>query len=209
MKAIHPKTFVIKTKVLILVLSLLFTASFSLDMKAQDDEEKLINEVPKHLPIKIEIINGKSEDLLSDLEVKVTNTGEKPIYFLDFIILTTKDYLSSSGKQLMFEMKYGRKELVTFGVLANDEDVPIKKGESYTFKVDQREVENFKESMRRSFSSVPQKYLLKFQFLNFGDGTGFWATGGTPFSTKKKKLLLSKVTPNGFFLTQNQKKHPV
>jgi hypothetical protein len=41
--------------------------------------------------------------------------------------------------------------------------------------------------MRLNFHSAkPEKYLLEFQFINFGDGTGFWTSGGTPFPSKKK-----------------------
>lgn len=186
------------TKILVLIQSLFFLLCVFFSVNAQDNDLpdnaqandlKLINKVPKHLPIKIEIIKGDSEDILNDVEVKVTNTGGKPIYYFKFFISTTKDFLSPGGNQYGFSMKYGREDLITFSELANDTDIFLKKGESYTFKVNERESLNFKESMRRNFHSAnPEKYLLEFQFLSFGDGTGFWTSGGTPFPSKKISL---------------------
>lgn len=159
------------------------------------------------MPIKIEIINADSESVLTDAEIKVTNTGEKPIYYLKFFISTPEDFRGSSGNQYGFEMKYGRGELITFSTLANETDIPLKKGESHTFKVNPRESRNFNEDMRKNHNNAkPSKYLLEFQFLSFGDKTGFWTSGGTPFPNKKKQAessmnLFSKENPLGFFLT--------
>lgn len=161
--------------------SLIFLTCISAN--AQDTEERIINKIPQKLPIKVEIINGDSENLLSEVRIKVTNTGEKPIYFLKFFISTTEDFLSPNGNQYGFALSYGRKELITFGELANEDDIPLKKGEYHEFKVSDREVNNFSETLRQSFRSEPEKYLLEFQLLNFGDGTGFWGSRGKSFST--------------------------
>ncbi len=186
------------TKILVLIQSLFFLLCVFFSVNAQDNDLpdnaqandlKLINKVPKHLPIKIEIIKGDSEDILNDVEVKVTNTGSKPIYLLEFFISTTKDFLSPGGNQIGFRLRFGRIDLITFSELANETDIPLKKNESYTFKVNPRESRNFKEYMRRNSNSAkPEKYLLEFQFISFGDGTGFWTSGGTPFPSKKISL---------------------
>ena len=42
------------------------------------------NKIPKNVPIKIEFEHQDSEDWARDLEIKVTNTGKKPIYFYCF-----------------------------------------------------------------------------------------------------------------------------
>ncbi len=106
-----------------------------LSVKAEYEDLNLINEVPKHLPIKIEIINGKSEDVLSDVKIKVTNTGAKPIYYLKFFISSTKDFLSPRGDQYGFPMRYGRAALITFTELANETDVPLKKASHIPLKL--------------------------------------------------------------------------
>ena len=188
------QTLKLKSKVLISLQAWLFLFCIIISVNAQDnylantqDEDlNLISKVPKHLPIEIEIINGKSEDILSDVEVKVTNTGEKPIYYLKFVIMTTKDFIDLNGNRFGFEMKYGRPNLVTFTELANETDVPIKKDESYTFRVNKREIKGFKQEVNRILQlEIPKKFLLEFQFLSFGDGSGFWTTGGTPFPSKQ------------------------
>lgn len=84
------------TKILILFQSLFFLFCVFFPVNAQDKDLssdaqnidlKIINKVPKHLPIKIEILKGNTEDVLNDAEIKVTNIGEKPIYYLYFFRL--------------------------------------------------------------------------------------------------------------------------
>lgn len=203
-------------KILILFQSFFLLFFISITVNAQDSETslitqdndlKIINKVPKHLPIKIEILKGDTEDTLNDAEIKVTNTGEKPIYYLKFFISTPEDFRGSSGYQYGFEMRYGRRELVTFSTLATETDIPLKTGESHVFKVAGREAKLFNEAMRKNYNNAkPSKYLLEFQFLSFGDKTGFWTSGGTPFPDRKKRPessvnLFPKEKPISFFLT--------
>lgn len=175
---------ILESKVLLVVFSLIFLNCISIN--AQNDEQKIINKIPKNLPIKVEIVNGDAENLLSEVRIKVTNTGGKPIYFLDFYILTSEDFLSPDGLKYAFTLTYGRKALITFSELANDEDKPLLKGESYEFKVSDNEVRNFSEYLQQSLRSKPEKYTLNFQLLNYGDGTGFWGSKGSTFSTKAR-----------------------
>lgn len=208
------------TKILVLFQSLLLVFFVSIAANAQDSDTssvvqdnklKIINKVPKHLPIKIEIIKGDSENILNDAEIKITNTGEKPIYYLKFFISTTKDFLSPRGDQYGFALKYGRGDLITFDELANETDINLKKGESYKFKVNPRESRIFDEHLRRNSNSAkPEKYLLEFQFLSFGDGTGFWNSGGTPFPSKKKQSSSSKIKFSDiFFNTPTSKENQI
>src|SRR5437763_12472566 len=58
------------------------------------DERELEDTTPTHLPIKVKIKKEKekafkdlnNEHWARDLELEVTNTGDKPIYFIDFIL---------------------------------------------------------------------------------------------------------------------------
>jgi hypothetical protein len=42
-------------------------------------ERVIENQIPSHIPIKVELKNLENEPLLRNLEVKVTNTSDKPI----------------------------------------------------------------------------------------------------------------------------------
>jgi hypothetical protein len=60
----------------------------------EKEERQLEDATPKHVPIKVKIKKEKEEafkDLkneqwLKELELEVTNTGNKPIYFLVFVL---------------------------------------------------------------------------------------------------------------------------
>jgi hypothetical protein len=69
-----------------------------------EGEREVVDKIPKHLPIKIKIKKEKeekvkdlkNEDWLGDLELEVTNTGTKPIYFLE-IVLDMPDVIAPNG----------------------------------------------------------------------------------------------------------------
>jgi hypothetical protein len=76
-------------------------------------ERVIENQIPHHLPIKVELKNLDKEPLLRNLEVKVTNTSNKPIYFLELDI-TLPGVVSPGGNDIVFPLRYGRMELVDF-----------------------------------------------------------------------------------------------
>jgi hypothetical protein len=164
----------------------------------QDLSPRLISKVPKHLPLKIAIADGGGENVLNDLSIKVTNSGEKPIYYLKFFVSTLEDFRSPNGRQYVFPLKYGRNELVTFTEKATTADIPLNLNESVTFNVNRNEIRNFNETLKQNFRAAPARYQLEFQFLSFGDGTGFWGDKGSAFPSKKQELsLLSNFIDHG------------
>ena len=69
------------------------------------NRKKLINLVPQHLPLKIKIKNLESEKWVHDLEVEVTNTSDKPIYFIEFF-LVMPEIKSEAGHDTEFALKW-------------------------------------------------------------------------------------------------------
>src|SRR3954471_542185 len=65
-----------------------------------DEKREVVDKIPKHLPIKVKIKKEKeekvkdlkNEDWLGDLELEVTNTGTKPIYYLDIVLFMPDDF---------------------------------------------------------------------------------------------------------------------
>ncbi len=178
----------------------------------QPKDSKIINKVPSHLPIKIEIINEESNEPLRDLRIKVTNVSNKPVYFLKFFVSTNEDFVSPNGSQYGFPLKYGRPQLIKFSERASIEDIPLKKGDSHIFNIDPTEAKRFNESMSASFRSRPEYYLLEFQFLSFGDGTGFWGSNGKAFPSKTRFTQHGSGNSDfrsGFFLPRLRLDHRV
>lgn len=139
------------------------------------------NRIPKNVPVKVEIKNQDSENWVHDLEILVTNTGKKPIYFLSlFLILDIK---ADNGDQYGFHLYYGNKELVSTEKLAEEGNSSIFPNETYTFKVrkDSADALIYRKSLGNF--TEPRTANIKLSWLSFGDGTGI-KSGGTPYKKK-------------------------
>jgi hypothetical protein len=143
-------------------------------------ERVIENQLPRHLPIKVEIKGLDVEPLLRNLEVKVTNTSNKPIYYLELDI-SLPGVLSKDGYDIVFPLQYGRTELIDFDEPVRPGDAPLQPGESHVFKVPKENLEPFERyasSINLAQSEIRTVYLF-FQQINFGDKTGYVGTGGT------------------------------
>jgi hypothetical protein len=168
-----------------------------------NDERELQDTTPKHLPIKIKIKKEKekafkdlkNEKWVRDLELEVTNTGDKPIYLLHFT-LELPEITDETGYNRDFVLHYGRAELGDIKTKAAPDDVPIKPGETYVFKIGRGQVLGWESSVRRHNWPQPKKVVLEFGTLTFGDGTGFWAVHGIPFpNAPKERSSLDRCEP--------------
>ncbi len=161
---------------------------------AQSTEERdLEDKIPKHLPIKVKIKKEKekafkdlnNEKWARDLELEVTNTGDKAIYFLA-LQLILPEIKSPDGYPMGFSLRYGRIELINLAAQILTQDIPILPGQSHVFKLSEKKArawEVFASEMKLP-KTEPKKVQLQFYVLNFGDGTGFQTKLGTPFSRK-------------------------
>lgn len=156
------------------------------------------NKVPKHLPIKVEILYGKRAETLENARIKVTNTGPRPIYSLHLGV-STADELESGMKHGVSRLYFGRTELRTFGNLANSDDPSLLPTESMVFELNRELIEGFKKLRRDSQRLVPERYELFFQFLGFGDDSGFSGTNGKPFSFKNEPSFEKVADRPSFF----------
>jgi len=160
----------------------------------QPDERVFEDKIPKQLPIKITVKHPekvkdlKNEDWLRDLEIEVENRSDKPIYHL-LLFLSLPDTITEENHSLGFPLRYGRAALTDFSAPLQSDDVPIKPGEIYTFKIDANLQQGWEKfTKRRGISkAAPKKIQLIFQLLNFGDGTGFGTTEGVPVDIHQKK----------------------
>jgi hypothetical protein len=154
-------------------------------------ERILEDRIPKHLPIKIKVKNLKSEQWARDFELEITNTSDKPIYYLRMFV-DLPDVKAEDGVNLGFPLRYGRSALTDFSVPIEPDDVPLKPGESYTLKIPEQLQLGWESFVKRRglAKEEPKKIKFIFQYLNFGDGTGFRFPGGIPFNIHQRRKEL-------------------
>jgi hypothetical protein len=156
----------------------------------QENERQLEDLIPKHVPIKIKVKKEKeagfkdlnNEKWAREFELKVTNTGTKPIYSLYFHVWT--EVKSASGSRVMFPLYYGRDELGDIKTKAEPTDVPIKPGESVSLDIHAGILNAWDYARKKENRSLPKHLEVKFQFLSFGDGTGYIGTTAAPLPRK-------------------------
>jgi len=157
-------------------------------------EKNLLSNIPSHLPLKVKVRNLNSKRWVHDLEVEVTNTSERPIYFLGFGI-TLPGITGSSGHKIGFALNYGRGELIDFSTPIQPDDVPLQPGEKHIFKIAEGLAKGWDSLKEREGKPEPKRIHLIFQSLNFGDGTGFGDAGGTPVNIHRKVSLTKECIP--------------
>jgi hypothetical protein len=169
--------------VLLIVFLALCTVSLvsSTAQSTHKEERELEDKIPKHLPIKVKVKNLNNEKWARDIEIEVTNTGNKPIYHLSLSLFFV-DVKMENGDQIGFPLRYGRPEMVDVNVRAIPEDVPIQPGQTYVFKASKGLALGWEKFKTKHNKPHPKKVGLRFDALNFGDGTGFLTTGGLPVS---------------------------
>lgn len=181
------------------VLSVSATLAPSFAQSAEEREMEIT--IPKHLPIKVGMKEEKekafkdlkNEKGLRDFQLEITNIGDKPIYFLA-ILLEMPELVSESGRQLAYPLIYGRKELADLTSQVHDEDLPLMPGESYTFKIQEKWAKGMQQMRARINKPDPTRVQVRFQLINFGDGTGFMGIDGISVPQPTKS---SCVEPNG------------
>ncbi len=167
---------------------------------AQKDEERILNKVPKHLPLKIEILNDDQLSPLDEVKIKITNIGKKPIYYMSLKLITTDDFPKPNGAKIgLSSLKYGRSRLGFLTELASEDDTSLKKDESVVFEIKQWEISGFYSLLDKDGISSEPNFDLIFQLMSFGDGTGFVTTGGTPYPAQKPTHKFVTPTTKGFF----------
>lgn len=140
---------------------------------------KLTDSTPKHLPIKVEFKNAQTDNFIKDFEIVVTNTGKKPIYGLRFSVIFTT--IKVDGIPAGPSFYYGRQELSLLDNRAQSDDVPIKPDEVVIIKAKKSQIDGWTVAKAKYSRPEPDDVLIRFQSLSFGDGSGFWSMGGTPY----------------------------
>lgn len=142
------------------------------------------NKLPKNVPLKVEFKNHDSENWVHDLEIKVTNTGKKPISFLYLLLIL--DVKTEDGNARGFPFNFGNgKAAYSSDGIAMEGDPSIFPTATYTFKIIEDSARAWDLRTSRDNSVKPRTADFEFGWLSFGDGTGI-AGGGKAYVKKKE-----------------------
>lgn len=194
-----------RTFTLVVRFSLLIAMTLSASVSSsngQTEERLWENAVPKHVPIKFQL-RKETESSFKDLgnhkwveefELEVTNTGDKPIYYLALVLVTNvdagglvlPDVQLRRDNNLVMDVRYGRDELGDIVSKSTPDDPPLKPGETCLLRIHAGEIKGWEFGLRDGHPDAT-KIAVILQILSFGDGTGLWTTGGTPYPPAHKR----------------------
>jgi len=160
------------------------------------EERKFEDEIPKHLPIKFKLKAEKEKkfkDLNNpnwyrDFELEVTNTSEKPIYYLE-LWLEYPEINTRPGVPVVVPLRYGRMKFIEHGTRPLPTDVPIQPGEAQVFTIPEPDRKGWEWHKKNENLPDPKRTILRFVGLSFGDGTGFDTLQGVPYPYRSKHPL--------------------
>lgn len=205
---IQSRTSVIQAKTLVLLFVLIVMTAVlvkppltSSIVRAQE-ERVFENTLPKDAPLKFKIKKEKeqsfkdlkNEKWVRELELELTNTGDKPIYFLYMYLVTNVapgsevvlNDMRGRG-QVQLTVLYGRVELGDLISKAGPDDVPIKPGETYVFTIHRADVSSWEKSISSGAHPQPTRVQTLLQSVSFGDGTGLFGPSGQPYPPTRKQ----------------------
>lgn len=161
------------------------------------------NKIPSHVPIKIKIKKEKEEKALDinnknwfrDIEIEVTNTSDKRIYFLS-LNLELADLAPDRPNALRtFFLGYGRGEFYEQNTKPIPEDIPIEPKATHTFIIDENQRNGFEKWRSQNNGRDTFKLQISINHLSYGDGTGFTTLGAIPFPFKSTPEELGRCLP--------------
>ncbi|HEX5703818.1 MAG TPA: hypothetical protein VFX97_11505 [Pyrinomonadaceae bacterium] len=143
------------------------------------------------MPIKVRLKREKEKaikDLTNaswyeDFQLEVTNTSDKPIYFLN-LWLILPELINRSGRPDGFVLNYGRMDFLAFDTRPISTDIPIAPGSTYVFEIPEQFQKGWAAHKQRDNVSDPKKLELSLTQLSFGDGSGFIRSDARPFPFK-------------------------
>lgn len=204
---VRPKTSTLFAKILLLLFALIMVGIYLLKAPltsgvSRGQGERIFEDaIPKDVPIKVKIKKEKEKSFkdlkdgnwVRNFELELTNTGNKPIYFL---YLTLVSDVEVDGQRLVFPLVYGRVELGDIISKAQPDDIPIKPGETHLFKIHPGQVPAWEQSIREKSHQEARRLRPELQSLSFGDGTGYFGNHPYPERDKPQSKLLERSRPD-------------
>ena len=155
---------------------------------SQQRKRTFENKIPKHVPLEVKIktdVEEKTLDLnnmnwFRDIEIEVTNTSNKPIYFISMNVIMP-ELLSERGLKMTFPLRFGSAEFFEHNNKPLPQDICIKPKATQVLTFEETFKIGYEAWRNRNNKSDPMKLELWINHLSFGDGTGFTSLGAVPF----------------------------
>jgi hypothetical protein len=172
--------------------SVILFSRFVLIRSAAQTERLIENKIPERVPLKIHIKSEKAakvrdlsnKDWFRDLEIEITNTSDKPIYFFQLFV-QMPGITTDSGATMTFPVRFGRIEFLDHDAKPRPDDHPLQPKEKFIFTVSEDSQIGWEAWRARTKKGDPTKLEITFAHLSFGDGTGFTTMQGIPFPFAK------------------------
>lgn len=160
----------------------------SVQSATQQGKRTFENKIPTHVPLKVKIkkekedkaLDAGNKDWFRDIEIEVTNTSDKPIYFLALDVVMP-DVLTDSGVMMTFPIRYGRTDFYDHNAKPGRDDIPIEPKATHTFSFEEDNKVGYAAWRGKNKKNDPEKLEVWFSHLSFGDGTGFTSLSAVPF----------------------------
>jgi len=179
---------------LLATLCLFLLSQFTLVQSASPQQAKRTfeNKIPGHVPLKVKIKKDKEEKALDpenknwfrDIEIEITNTSDKPIYFLSMDVIMP-ELLTDAGVMTTFPLMYGRVEFYDHNTKPSTEDIPIEPKATHVFKFEDHYKAGYEAWRKKNNKTDPMKLEAWISHLSYGDGTGFTSMSAIPFPFKQ------------------------
>lgn len=178
------------------------TATPGKPVQAQSSNQRRLAYRHKVNGIKIvDVRNFKSDNWVEELEIDVKNISDKPIYYILLWVRVDEVKWPPRNFPVAFQLEYGSRPLLNVGDLAGPDDISLKPGESYTFKIPEKQIKNWNEKKKEMGDSFPAitEIELYVQMVNFGDGTGYF---GGQYESRKKTSSLQEAPSSNLIANQ-------
>jgi len=187
-------------KIVLLIFVLMLIAIFMMkppltsSLPSIQNERVFENAIPAKIPIRVKIKKEKeksfkdlkNEKWAREFELELTNTGDKPIYYLDLLLVSDVKF---GGNFLVFPFAYGRAALGDIVSKAGPDDTPIKPGETFIFKIHPGQITAWEKSVREGKHPEARQLQIKLETLSYGDGTGLFGNSGTEYPSGGRQQL--------------------
>ena len=152
------------------------------------------SKIPAHVPLEVKIKKSKEDKVkdagnrnwVRDFELEVTNTSDKPIYYLSLNI-EMPDLKLESGVLASFHIAFGRVEFLdNLDARPRADDVSIGPKSSHTFVIEQDNMLGYEKWRSLGNKEDALRIAVSMNFIAYGDGTGYTSLGGVPFPVKQE-----------------------
>ena len=146
---------------------------------------KTTNTLTKEVPLDIELKHSDSKDWLHDMEIVVTNTGEKPIYYLYINLIFDGLKSTSGGYRMGVPLLFGTDRMYSTVALPEKDDPSIGSHSKISLHISKDAADAWSGSFAQGSYPRPTSLTAELGWISFGDATGF--TGGNVKYGKKNQ----------------------